>query len=406
MTARTIVLIAPDMHRGGSVGAVAWRHAMELAAHHKVFVITRAVPPSPHPGVHAITVRTRQWKWLRRFCHVPIELDFVHGARRALRALCQRETVHVVWCHSHAATALVAAPLKSLGFQVVMTTHGDIFDRPAGTYSPELTLFYRRVTPLAYQRADWVQVLSPYMADWAIRGGARQGRVRVIPNAVDPSEIGLVDPAPRAADTFLRNGMLSILYVGSLWKVKGVDVLLRALALLAQRVETSRHSGNIASVRLVVVGEGVADGELRELALDLGIAHLVEFRGRVQREALSLAYAKADVLCVPSRSEALSLVTLEAMLCGLPVVATRTGGLQYLIEDGVTGCLVPAEDAESLARALAELAATSAKMASMGEQGLRRAAAGFSWRHVAGELHSLIDDACPASGVKDDAHLR
>ena len=102
----TVVIIAPDMHLGGSVGSVAWRHALGLAALHRVYVITRAVPARPEPGIKSIIVRSYSWNWLRRFGHVPRELSFLCAARRALRRLTEKENIDLVWCHSHAVTAL------------------------------------------------------------------------------------------------------------------------------------------------------------------------------------------------------------------------------------------------------------------------------------------------------------
>src|SRR5258706_12692507 len=163
--ANTLVVIAPDFGPGGSVWTVAWRHAVELSRSHKVYFIARTTPVGTHSNIDPIVVSYRDWNWLRRLCHVPNEMSYLRGVRRALQALCGREEIDLVWCHSHSAAALVATPLKRrFGFQIVMTAHGDIFDRPPGTYLPELTWFYKLVTPRAYRQADFVQALSPYMA--------------------------------------------------------------------------------------------------------------------------------------------------------------------------------------------------------------------------------------------------
>ena len=81
-----LVIVAPDMRNGGSVGAVAWRHAVELSRTFQVYVITRAVPSGAHPGIQPIVVQPATWNGLRRFCHVPNELSFLWVVRRALNA--------------------------------------------------------------------------------------------------------------------------------------------------------------------------------------------------------------------------------------------------------------------------------------------------------------------------------
>jgi glycosyltransferase involved in cell wall biosynthesis len=376
------------MHQGGSVGSVAWRHAMELSAVHKVFVITRAVPPRSHPNIYPIIVRPSNWNWLRRYCHVPNEVAFIWSARRALKALCRREKIDLAWCHSHATTALAAAPLRSrFRFQVVMTTHGDIFDRPAGSYSPELVRFYKAVTPAAYRSADMVHVLSPYMADLAVNGGASRARVRVFPNGLDPGDIALLADTPRDASSFMPGGLLRLLYVGSLWKVKGVDVLLRAAADLLHG-----QSGERIPTILTVVGGGELHAELAALAASLGIGNDVVFRGAVPRTELASFYANADLVCVPSRSEAFSIVTIEAMMCGVPVVASRTGGLTMLVEDGLTGYLATPQDHLSFAAALRKAAVSPEHLAAFGRRGAAKVQSGFGWAQIGAKLEGLVEE--------------
>lgn len=395
-SAEIVAIIAPDLWHGGSVGVVALRHAVELSRTFRVVVISRAVPPDTSNDFNAVIVRPASWNWLRRFCHVPNELSFLWAARRALRGLCRRETIDVVWCHSHGATALAAAPLrKRFRFRVVMTTHGDIFDRPSGSYSPELTWFYRKVTPIAYRQADRVQALSPYMAECAIRGGAAADRVAVVPNGVDAAEIGAEDIAARFPASFIPEGRLRLLYVGSLWKVKGIDVLLRAVAMLkdADRKSAPSRGAEISGgVTLTLIGEGTLRDDLKRLTEALGITDKVLFAGRVPRRELAGRYAQADILCVPSLSESLPTVVMEAMLCGLPVVGSDTGGIPSLVEPGVTGYLATPGDAGSLADSITKAAASREHLAQLGAQGFLRAHQRFGWNHVAQQLVELARD--------------
>ena len=396
--AEAVAILAPDMGHGGSVGNVAWRHALVLGRSFRVYAIARSFPPGVHPSVEAVPVRPATWNWLRRYCHVPNELSLLRALRRALADLCRRQRIEVVWCHSHGIAARVAAPLrKRFGFRIVMTTHGDIFDRPAGTYSRELTRFYESVTPRAYREADRVHALSPYMADLAVKGGASADRVRVVPNAVDPAEIGAQGLSPRAAASFLEGGRLRLLYVGSLWSVKGVDVLMRSLAELARGDRSARVPTRApGDVVLTLAGEGTQRQELEALAMALGVSERVDFVGRVPRKDLSRCYRNADLLCIASRSEAFSLVAVEAMHCGLPVVGSATGGIPSLVEPGFNGYLATPGDPGSLAKAIATAAASRQHLAELGARGLQRARERYTWERVGEELAELARSVLPA----------
>src|SRR5207253_5302593 len=152
-----------------------------------------------------------------------------------------------------------------------------------------------------------------------------------------------------------------------LWRLKGVDVLLRAFATLDSRA------------RLTIVGAGPQEGELHALAAALGVADRVTFAGAVPRTSLADFYSRADVVCIPSLSEALPTVALEAMLCGVPVVGSDTGGLAWVVQDGITGHLAAPADVAALAAALALAASSPEHLAGLGKHGQARALAEFQW---------------------------
>lgn len=136
-------------------------------------------------------------------------------------------------------------------------------------------------------------------------------------------------------------------YAGRLVPEKGVEVLLRATALLAER---------LPRVRLLVVGEGPEEERLRGLTTELGLEERVRFLGRVERERVTEVLAPAWVQVVPSVwEEPFGLVAAEAMMRGTAVVASDTGGLTEQVIEGRTGMLVPPDDAGALARAVLPL---------------------------------------------------
>ncbi len=190
-----------------------------------------------------------------------------------------------------------------------------------------------------------------------------RGSVQVIHNGVP---VGPPRPAAR------RDGPLVIGSVGRLDRVKGHDVLVRALAKLPE-------------ARAVIVGEGAERGALLRLAAELGVADRVRLPGRSGRIADELA--GFDVYCHPSRYEGLGLALIEAMLAGLPCVASGVGGIPEVLGD--CGLLVPADHPDALADALAELAADPERRARLGERARRRAGTEFGVARMAAAYQEL-----------------
>jgi D-inositol-3-phosphate glycosyltransferase len=200
--------------------------------------------------------------------------------------------------------------------------------------------------------------------------GADPERIAVVPCGVDtelftPGDAG----AARAALRFPAEP--TILYVGRLAPIKGLETLLDAIALLARRGRRTR---------LIVAG-GDADEpraghemDLHARIAALGIGDLVGFVGPQRQESLRTHYVAADVTVLPSHYESFGMVALEAMACGSPVVASRVGGLTTTVRDGVTGFLVPEGDVEALAGRLETLLGDADLRWRLGREGVRWAA--------------------------------
>ncbi len=170
------------------------------------------------------------------------------------------------------------------------------------------------------------------------------------------------EAAPAAADRPPTVGT-----VGRLEPVKDLGTLLEAVSPLA-----AVHP----DLRVEIAGEGSCEPALRALAARLGLADRVRFLG--WRSDVAELHGRWRVFAQPSLHEGFGLAALEAMASGLPVVASATGGLTELIEDGVTGLLCPAGDAGALAQRLDRLLGDSALGVSLGAAGRRRAAEHFS----------------------------
>jgi len=159
-----------------------------------------------------------------------------------------------------------------------------------------------------------------------------------------------------------KGGEPRLLCVGRLIPIKGHIVLLRAFA---------EARGRLPSLTLDVAGRGPLEPALRALAKELGVDDAIRFLGHVA--PIQRAVESSAVVVVPSMGEGFGMVALEAMERARPVIAAEIGGLGELVEDGVTGRLVPPGESEPLAQAIIELAGDLETAAAMGEAGRRRA---------------------------------
>jgi glycosyltransferase involved in cell wall biosynthesis len=158
-----------------------------------------------------------------------------------------------------------------------------------------------------------------------------------------------------------------IAFVGSHWQIKGLDVLLGAVYRLV--------AGGL-DVTLAVAGEDRSPGagRMRRMCERLALGDRVRFAGRLGRGELAALLWHSDVLALPSRQEAFGVAALEALAAGVPVVASRVGGLPEIVRDGRDGVLVEAEDPAALAGAIAEVLGDDRRRREMAASGPERAA--------------------------------
>jgi D-inositol-3-phosphate glycosyltransferase len=245
--------------------------------------------------------------------------------------------------------------------------------------------------------ADRIVAATPLeRAELAWYCGADVDRVRTIPCGVD---VDLFSPGSAIAAR-ARLGLDAewiLLFVGRPAPIKGLEILLQALARL------KADGFGQADLRLVIVGgdrdEGRDDdrARLRALADALGVGAWVDFKGPEPQTALPEYYRAADLCLVPSHHESFGMAALEAMACGAAVVASRVGGLATTIQDGVTGVLVPPRDEVALASAIASLLADASRRRTLGRLAARWAQS-FAWPSVARALVELYGELVPDLG--------
>ena len=179
-----------------------------------------------------------------------------------------------------------------------------------------------------------------------------------------------------------------MLFIGRLDAVKGGPLLIDAFA-QARAAHPDAH--------LTVVGDGPARGALEAQAAARGLAGAVTFAGYRSQDEVAALLEEADMLVLPSFAEGVPMVLMEAMASRIPVIASRVAGVPELVEDGVTGFLVPPGDVESLAARMVALWDDPERAREMGARGRRVVEAEFDVEREAEWLLQLFRSADPAA---------
>jgi len=234
----------------------------------------------------------------------------------------------------HAHVFAAGAPGVILGklyrIPIVITEHWDVFlDR-------KLTFFDRLKARFAMNRAKIILPVSNALK-MAIEAYGIKNEFRVIPNAVNTEVFYLMHTDARSVTSKKK-----ILFVGLLIPVKGVPFLLQAVSYL---------KGQRRDFVLDIIGNGTSRLEHEELARTLRVLDIVKFHGLVSKVKVGEFMRACDFLVAPSLHETFGVALVEAMACGKPVVATRSGGSGEIVDDRV-GVLVPPQDFKALAKAI------------------------------------------------------
>jgi D-inositol-3-phosphate glycosyltransferase len=213
--------------------------------------------------------------------------------------------------------------------------------------------------------------------------GVPASRISVVPCGVDTDVFRPLDKASVRRRLGLPAKEHVVLFVGRIEPLKGIDVLLRAASHLDGRFRV-----------LVIGGDGkdlARKRELSALAAELRIVDKVTLLDAVPHDDLPLYYNAADICVVPSYYESFGLVAVEAMACGVPVVASRVGGLKETVQDGQTGYLVPWLCPEPFAERLELLLNNEPLRRSLGREA-RAAAERYHWSEVAARVEDVYHD--------------
>jgi glycosyltransferase involved in cell wall biosynthesis/phosphoheptose isomerase len=324
------------------------------------------------------------------FQHMP---EFARGLERGWRSW-RPEVVHSHFWMSGHASLISAAPL---GLPVVQTFHalGAVKRRYQGGMdtSPSERLEIER--EIAHRAERVLPTCSDEVFE-LMRLGADNERLTVVPCGVDLDLFSPHGPAEERSD-----GMHRLLYVGRLVQRKGVGNVISALP-------------RLPGVELVVAGgpdrshlrEDPEARRLIELAEEHGVAGRVQMRGRVERERLPALIRSADAVVSVPWYEPFGIVPLEAMACGVPVIATAVGGMIDSVVDGRTGVHVPPRDAERLAEATSILLGDSERCNSYGLAGAKRVRRLYGWQRVGAQVLEVYEQVAATRRGRRTASAR
>lgn len=297
--------------------------------------------------------------------------------RRELRRL----RPHIV--HTHLVHADVYGAVAAGRAAVVSTKHND---------DPFRLGPFRHVERLVTRRARRIICITDALACFTSeRVGLPAAKLAVVPYGLDELPAAWGPPAGPALPQQAR----VLLAVSRLEQQKGLDVAVEALA---------RVRGRHPDAVLVVLGLGSQEARLNALAGELGLAGAVHLAGSVGDVAGWLR--RAELLVHPARWEGFGLALLEAMLAGLPVVASSVSSIPEIVADGTTGLLVPPDDAARLAEAICRLLDDPVTARSYGAAGLERARSSFSVAAMADRTLAVYRSALspPQSRTTASAH--
>jgi D-inositol-3-phosphate glycosyltransferase len=327
------------------------------------------------------------------FNHLP---EFIEGVIRFAEE--ERVSYDMLYSHYWLSGWVARALRERWGTPIVQMFHtlGHMKNRVAQRDSDRETGRRIEVETEIVRFADWLVAATPSeKAQLTWLYGADPRRISVISPGVDLRRFHPIDKnlAKTAIGAPEHNRL--ILFVGRVEPLKGIDTLLRAMALVAQR-----HPDGTCKTCVAIIGGNPSRGEqaenaemarLQALRAELGISDLVTFLGAKDQDTLQYYYSAAEMVVMPSHYESFGMVALEAMACGTPVVASEVGGLAFVVRDGVTGFHVPERDPEALAAKVERLLSDDVLRMRLG----RRAACwaeSYGWPVIADRLLDLFHE--------------
>jgi len=316
------------------------------------------------------------------------QLWALSGLPRVLRRRPERTAPPVDLVHAHQGEDIAVLLLARLAAwrhrcPLVVTVHCSVGHTLRGSSPRERVL--RSLGGLVerdtLRRADAVIVLTGRTCAALRADGVGPARLHIIPSGFEPTLFSGNGSSERP-----RPGRPRIGYVGRLAPQKRADLLVRAFGRMRETAD------------LVIVGDGPERPRIRQLVADSPAADRITMSGFVQHSAVPAVLSSLDVLVLPSAYEEMGSVLVEAMVSGLPVVASEVGGIPEVVRHGETGLLVPPGDVDCLADVLDRLVAEP-ELRKRLSAGARAGAGAYAWPVLAARVASVYADALAPDGM-------
>jgi len=269
------------------------------------------------------------------------------------------DVVHVHYAIPHAVSALLARKLVTDKYLPVVTTlHGT--DITVVGHEPQ----FFDITRMSIEESDAVTAVSSSLRAETIDLFKISKDIEVIYNFIDPEEYRRV-AAPKLKQKYAGAGEKILIHISNFRPVKRLKDVIDVFAHVNRKIPS----------RLLMVGDGPEAQAAHQQVAALGLSDRVHFLGKQQRvvELLSIS----DLCLLPSEKESFGLAALEAMACGVPVIASMAGGLPEVIKEGVTGYMLPVGEAELMAMKAVELLSSAARWGEMSESAQQHAREAF-----------------------------
>ncbi len=240
---------------------------------------------------------------------------------------------------------------------------------------------------MIFKKADYIQAISNHLADFGRRHGAKCP-IKVVPNGVSLEKFSIFKSqfSNKSKDLDVK----TIITTSRLVYKNGVDTLIRAVAKLKRKTSDVQVDIGCPKVRLLILGSGPEEQNLKKLTKDLGLTNEVIFLGHVSPDEIPSYLSQADIFVRPSRSEGLGNSFLEAMAAGLPVIGTPVGGITDFLKDGETGLFCEIENHNDLAEKIKLLSSDAGLSEKLSKNGRELVSANYSWNGISKKMGELL----------------
>ncbi|MEA5480416.1 glycosyltransferase [Pseudanabaena galeata UHCC 0370] len=384
-------------HVGETLAALGWQ----------VDMFTR----KSHPDTDAIVQHSPHCRTIRLKAgmesHIPRDRLFEHMPEflNSFQAFQKIQGINYPLVHTNYwLSAWVGMELqKTSGIQLVHTYHSLAAVKYQSLVEiPQVANTRLRIEREILEQANCVVATSPQEQETLRSLVSTRGQIEVIPCGTDITKFHPSSQAHARAKLKLDNCEKVVLYVGRFDERKGIETLVRAFAIL--------KSHDLKNLKLIIVGgssinmsDGAERNRIENLIDELGLRDSTVFAGRIGHDILPLYYTAADVCVIPSHYEPFGLVAIEAMACGVPVVASNVGGLKFTIIHEETGLLVEPKNNEDFANSIHRILFDELWVRKMRKQSSANVNQHFSWTGVTIQLSELYRHVLARSIMHEQA---